>query len=177
MSVINLMLLGFLMEKSMNAYEIKKEVEHRNLTWWIKGSSPSIYRNINALAAKGYIDGETVRDGEMPEKTIYTINELGKSFFYDLMKKYSSAPPQVFLDFTAVISNIGKVDKETGKQLIKELYISFARSKELLLPFENMYGVYQAKAVVQLSSSIYGIICDWLIQFYEEFFHIPFSLE
>lgn len=78
MSIINLMLLGFLMEKPMNAYEIKKEVENRNLTWWIKGSSPSIYRNINNLSAKGYINGKVVRDGEMPEKTVYTI-KIGRA--------------------------------------------------------------------------------------------------
>lgn len=177
MSVMNLMLLGFFMEKPMNAYEVKKEVENRNLTWWIKGSSPSIYRNINALAAKGYIDGEIVRDGEMPEKTIYTINELGKSHFYELMKQFSSAPPPIFLDFTAIISNVGKVDKETGQQLIKELYVSFAHSRDILLSLENKYGFYQAKAVIQLSQRMYDTICAWLQQFYEEFFHIPFSLD
>lgn len=176
MSIMNLMLLGFFMEKPMNAYEVKKQVDYRNLTWWIKSSSPSIYRNINTLAAKGYIDGEIVRDGQLPEKTIYTINECGKAHFYELMKQFSSAPPPIFLDFTAIISNINKVDKETGQQLIRELYLSFASARDILLPLENQYSPYHAKAVIQLSQNMYDTICKWLQQFYVEYFHTPFNM-
>lgn len=174
MSITNLMLLGFLMEKPMNAYEIKKEVENRNLTWWIKGSSPSIYRNINALSAKGYIDGEVVREGEMPEKTIYTINNKGITYFNEMMEQYSCNPPKIYLDFTAVISNIGKIDTEIGKQRIMDLYSYFKNAKEILEKLETKYTPYQAKAVIQLSEKMYDLICEWLEQFYKDYFGAAF---
>jgi Predicted transcriptional regulators len=170
MSVINLMLLGFLMEKPMNAYEIKKEVENRNLTWWIKGSSPSIYRNVNNLSNKGYIDGKVVREGEMPEKTIYTINANGKQYFSELMKKYSNEPPQVYFDFAAVISNIGKVDQETGKLLIDNLCSAFDKNRSILKSVENNYKPIQAKSVVQLAEEMYDLFCVWLKKLEEELY-------
>lgn len=176
MSVINLMLLGFLMEKPMNAYEIKKEVENRNLTWWIKGSSPSIYRNVNSLYAKGYVNGKVIREGEMPEKTIYTINEQGKKYFSELMEKYSLTPPQIYLDFTAVISNINKLDKSEGKQRVKDLYNSFAHTNEILKSIENTFKPYHAKAVIQLSERMYGLFCEWLQEFYQEYFEESFNI-
>ena len=81
MSTVDLMLLGVLTKKPMNAYEMKKEMEIRNIQYWIKISSPSIYKNLVKLYKQGYIDGKTVRDGEMPEKTIYSINEKGREYF------------------------------------------------------------------------------------------------
>lgn len=170
MSVVDLMLLGFLQEKPMNAYEIKKEVEQKNLVRWIKMSSPSIYRNISALADKGYIDGEIVREGEMPEKTIYTINGKGKSYFLHLMEQYSKAPPKIYLDFTAIISNLNHVDSETGQKLLDDLYRTFKETKEILSTIESSYNRYQAKAVTQLNQQMYDLFCTWLKNFKEEYY-------
>lgn len=175
MSIMNLMLLGFLMEKPMNPYEIKKEVENRNLSWWIKGSAPSIYRNVNTLAGKGYIDGKAVREGEMPEKTVYTINDKGRLYFKSLMEQYSAAPPQIYLDFTAVIANISKVDQAEGKQSLKALHASFTCSKGILESIEKQFDPYQAKSVIQLSRKMYDLLCQWLRQFYEEYYGTDFD--
>ena len=170
MSIINLMLLGFLLEKPMNAYEIKKTVENRNLTWWIKGSSPSIYRNVHALATKGYLDGEVVREGEMPEKTIYTINEKGRQYFQELMWQYASTPPPVYLDFTAVLSHIGKVDQTTGEQLINALIAAFTQNLSALESIEGHFAPYQAKAIIQLSQQMNALFCHWLTDFKTELY-------
>ena len=170
MSVVDLMLLGFLQDKPMNAYEIKKEVEKKNLVWWIKMSSPSIYRNISALSDKGYIDGEIVRDGEMPEKTIYTINEKGKKYFLRLMEQYAKTPPKIYLDFTAIISNLNHVDKEAGGEMLDSLYQTFQETKKILSTIENSYERAQAKAVTQLNQQMYDLFCDWLENFKKEYY-------
>lgn len=170
MSVVDLMLLGFLKEKPMNAYEIKKVAESRNITWWIKVSYPSMYRNINKLAENGYIDGEIVKDGEMPEKTIYTINLKGEKYFLQLMDKYSKNPASIYIDFTAVISNLGKVDKETGEQMLDNLYKEFHKTKKIMETIEYTYEKYQAKAVLQLNAQMYDLFCNWLIEFKKNFY-------
>lgn len=175
MSIINLMLLGFLMEKPMNAYEIKKEVESRNVSRWIKGSSPSIYRNVNHLATKGYIDGKVMRNKGMPEKTVYTINERGKNHFNELMARYACTPPQTYLDFTAVIANLNKVDKAMGQQCIKELYASFLQTSRILHKVEDTFTPQQAKAIIQLSDKMHVLFCEWLKEFYEDYYKEPFS--
>lgn len=55
-------------------------------------SSPSIYRNISALADKGYIDGEIVREGEMPEKRFIPLMKKEELFSasYGTVRKNSS---------------------------------------------------------------------------------------
>lgn len=170
MSVVDLMLLGFLKDKPMNAYEIKKTAEQRNLTWWIKVSYPSMYRNINKLAEQGYIDGKVVKEGEMPEKTIYTINEKGEAYFLELMEKYSKHPASIYIDFTAVISNLNKVDNKTGRQMLDDLYQEFFKTKEIMRAIEDTYDKYQAKAVIQLNVQMYDLFCTWLLEFKEKFY-------
>lgn len=170
MSIVDLMLLGFLKEKPMNAYEIKKTAENRNLTWWIKVSYPSMYRNINKLAENDYIDGKVVRDGEMPEKTIYTINKKGEVYFLELMEQYSKRPASIYIDFTAVISNLGKVDKEKGEEMIDDLYKEFFRTKKIMQAISDGYEKYQAKAVLQLNVQMYDLFCNWLEDFKKNFY-------
>jgi DNA-binding PadR family transcriptional regulator len=88
MSTVDLMLLGALMEKPMNAYEMKKTMEFRNIRTWVKLSTPSIYKNLLSLKKKGYLDSKTVKESEMPEKTIYSINEKGRLYFIKLLHHF-----------------------------------------------------------------------------------------
>lgn len=133
-------------------------------------SSPSIYRNISALADKGYIDGEIVREGEMPEKTIYTINEKGNDYFLHLMEQYAKTPPKIYLDFTAIISNLNHVDRESGEKMLDDLYQTFQETKEILSAIESSYDRHQAKAVTQLNQQMYDLFCNWLKSFKEEYY-------
>lgn len=60
----------------------------------------------------------------MPEKTIYMINAKGEAYFLELMEKYSRHPANIYIDFTAVISNLGKVEKKSGnKSSISSIFI------------------------------------------------------
>ena len=70
---IEIMILGALIERPMSAYEMDKTLEERNVRRWIRISSPSVYRNVIRLCDEGYADGVVVKEGEMPEKTVYTI--------------------------------------------------------------------------------------------------------
>lgn len=44
MSTIDLIVLGMLKDKAMGAYDIQKLVEYRNISKWVKISTPSIYK-------------------------------------------------------------------------------------------------------------------------------------
>ena len=68
---IEIMILGALIERPMSAYEMDKTLEERNVRRWIRISSPSVYRNVIRLCDEGYADGVVVKEGEMPEKTVY----------------------------------------------------------------------------------------------------------
>ena len=106
MATIDLIVLGILKKESMSAYDIQKMVEYRNISKWVKISTPSIYKKVIQLEGKGYITSTQVKDGKMPEKAVYTLTDSGNSQFEKLMLDISCKPIHIFLDFNAVIVNL-----------------------------------------------------------------------
>ena len=79
MATIDLIVLGILKKEPMSAYDIQKLVEYRNISKWVKISTPSIYKKAIQLEEKGLIRGEIVKEGKMPEKAIYSLTEAGEA--------------------------------------------------------------------------------------------------
>ena len=77
MATIDLIVLGMLKKEPMSAYDIQKLVEYRNISKWVKISTPSIYKKTIQLEEKGLIRGEVVKEGKMPEKAVYSLTEAG----------------------------------------------------------------------------------------------------
>ena len=73
MATIDLIVLGMLKRDAMSAYDIQKLVEYRNISKWVKISTPSIYKKTIQLEEKGLIRGKIVKEGKMPEKVIYSF--------------------------------------------------------------------------------------------------------
>ena len=72
-SSIDLILLGMVYDQPRSAYDIQKHVEYRNLSHWVKISSPSVYKKLRVLEQKGYLMTKRQREGNMPEKSIYSL--------------------------------------------------------------------------------------------------------
>ena len=106
MATIDLIVLGILKKESMSAYDIQKLVEYRNISRWVKISTPSIYKKVIQLEEKGYIKSSTVKEGKMPEKAVYSLTEAGEAEFEKLMLEIAAGPIHIFLDFNAVIVNL-----------------------------------------------------------------------
>lgn len=115
MATIDLIVLGILKKESMSAYDIQKLVEYRNISKWVKISTPSIYKKVIQLEEKGYINSTQVKEGKMPEKAVYTLTDSGKSQFEKLMIEISLKPIHIFLDFNAVIVNLDSLSRENQK--------------------------------------------------------------
>ncbi|EOS71930.1 hypothetical protein C818_00076 [Lachnospiraceae bacterium MD308] len=115
MATIDLIVLGILKKESMSAYDIQKLVEYRNISKWVKISTPSIYKKVIQLEEKGYITSTQVKEGKMPEKAVYTLTDSGKSQFEKLMIEISLKPIHIFLDFNAVIVNLDSLSRENQK--------------------------------------------------------------
>ena len=48
---------------------------------------PTLYYHLENLAKKGYIDAVSVKDGNRPEKTVYSITKSGREYFSLLCHK------------------------------------------------------------------------------------------
>ena len=68
MATIDLIVLGMLKKESLSAYDIQKLVEYRNISKWVKISTPSIYKKVIQLEEKGLITSRTEKEGKMPPR-------------------------------------------------------------------------------------------------------------
>ena len=121
MATIDLIVLGILKKESLSAYDIQKIVESRNIYKWVKISTPSIYKKVIQLEKKGYMKGDVVKEGNMAEKTVYSLTEAGEKQFEKLMLEIASKPVRIFLDFNAVIVNLDSLPKEKQKSCLTEI--------------------------------------------------------
>ena len=78
MAAIDLIVLGMLKKESLSAYDIQKLVEYRNISKWVKISTPSIYKKVIQLESKGLIQSRPVKEGNMPEKAVYSLTGSGR---------------------------------------------------------------------------------------------------
>lgn len=121
MATIDLIVLGMLKDQPLSAYDIQKKVEYRNISRWVKISTPSIYKKVLQLQEKGYLVGNTVKEGKMPEKEVYSLTEAGKQEFEHLMFEIAAQPIRIFLDFNAVIVNMDKLTPESKARCLSEI--------------------------------------------------------
>lgn len=105
----------------MGAYDIQKLVEYRNISKWVKISTPSIYKKAIQLEEKGFIKGAIVKEGKMPEKAVYSLTESGEKEFERLMSEIAAKPINIFLDFNAVIVNLDSLPPEKQKVCIADI--------------------------------------------------------
>lgn len=121
MATIDLIVLGILKKESLSAYDIQKLVEYRNISKWVKISTPSIYKKVIQLEEKGMIKSNIVKEGKMPEKAIYSLTETGAKEFEKLMNDISLQPIRFFLDFNAVIVNLSSLPPEGQKACLENI--------------------------------------------------------
>ena len=138
METIDLIVLGILKKESMSAYDIQKLVEYRNISKWVKISTPSIYKKVIQLEEKGYITSTQVKDGKMPEKAVYTLTDSGKSQFEKLMIEISLKPIHIFLDFNAVIVNLDSLSRENQRACLANIEDNIKTLKSYLEENENL---------------------------------------
>lgn len=129
MSTIDLIILGSLYQCPKSAYDLQKQIEARNLSRWIKIGSFTVYKKVVQYENKGYVISETIKNGNMPEKTMYTITPKGEKIFKELMAKFSLAETRVFLDFNAVIVNLALINENFANEYISNIKKSIQNTK------------------------------------------------
>ena len=166
MATIDLIVLGMLKKEPMSAYDIQKLVEYRNISKWVKISTPSIYKKTSQLEEKGLIRGEVVKEGKMPEKAVYSLTEAGESEFQRLMFEISSKPINIFLDFNAVIVNLDSLPYEKQRACVAEIQENIntlkAYLEENIKEFRQRVWPYCVSSIYWQKQSRHGSIL-WIL--------------
>lgn len=165
-SSINLIILGYLKNKEKSAYEMVKEFEKWNMNKWLKISNPSIYKNIIKLCDNGYLNSRVVKEGEMPEKTLYSMNEKGNLYFNELMEEGSKWIGNIYLDFNAFLVNIENVPKEKRKEYLTNFKQKVEERKVFVESVYNAIKENKEKSgseilILDLYNEFYNILQKW----------------
>ena len=111
MATIDLIVLGMLKKQPLSAYDIQKLVEYRNISKWVRISTPSIYKKVIQLEEKGLLQSVPMRENNMPEKAVYSLTASGEQEFERLMGELSAQPIRMFLDFEMQKSCVASIEK------------------------------------------------------------------
>lgn len=174
MATIDLIVLGMLKKEAMGAYDIQKLVEYRNISKWVKISTPSIYKKAIQLEEKGFIKGDIVREGKMPEKVVYSLTDAGEKEFERLMLAIAAEPIHIFLDFNAVIVNLEYLPLDVQKSCIAniERNIKILKSylEENIHEKENIEEIPETgMAVLRQQFVLVEAIEKWICSFKDNF--------
>lgn len=163
MSTIDLIILGSLYQSPKSAYELQKQVEARNLSRWVKIGSFTVYKKVVQYEKKGYVTSKIVKNGNMPDKTIYTITPSGEKTFKELMKKFSMAETRVFLDFNAVIVNLALLDDNESKECLTNIRESIHNTKMQIseeLPVHENIPLY-GRTIMEQQALLLEVLEQW----------------
>ncbi len=174
MATIDLIVLGILKKEPLSAYDIQKLVEYRNISKWVKISTPSIYKKVIQLEEKGYIQGVTVKEGNMPEKVVYSLTDFGEKEFEKLALEISAMPVRFFLDFNAVIVNLLSLSPENREQCVKNIKEGVKTLKgyleENISSKKNIPDIPETgMAVLQQQYILAEMVENWIVSLETEF--------
>ena len=171
MAAIDLIVLGMIKKKPQSAYELQKNIEYRNISRWVKISTPSIYKKVIKLEEKGYLISETQKNGKMPEKTIYSLTKSGEEKFLSLMEENADKVVNIFLDFNAVIMNMDLVSDDLKDILLDKIELRLDDLKNILeLNRQEKQNIpIIGKNILQQQYDIAIILREWIEKFKKEY--------
>ena len=112
-------------------------------------------------------------EGNMPEKTVYSITQKGMDHFYKLMGDIASTLDNFYFNFNAVIANIDKVDKEAGLRYLETIRTKIYESKGQInanYEFRKDHLPYYGVAIIELYHEIFNtVLVEWIDKFIDRY--------
>lgn len=159
------------MDESMSAYDLDKLIERDKIKEMVKISTPAVYKNLLKLNENGYLAAQTIKEGEMPEKTIYRITDSGRQYFLELMYKYAGEKVKVNFDLNALIINLDKVDKDKALRMLENIRNGFYFQQKSLAEqyLASQLMPLASRAVVRQSQLVNQALVNWIEELILEF--------
>lgn len=80
------MIMGLINISPLNAYEIIKQLQWMNVKHWYNIADSTVYATIKTVEKRGYVAGTIEKEGNMPDKTIYTLTDRGRAELMDTLR-------------------------------------------------------------------------------------------
>lgn len=118
MGVLKYAILGLLNQKSMTGYDITKEFEEALCEFWSAKHS-QIYPELKSLNEQGMVEYKIEISGNVLEKKLYSITELGKKDFMKWLELKIDIPPTFKDEFRLQLFFSDFLSDKNREELIK----------------------------------------------------------
>jgi PadR family transcriptional regulator, regulatory protein AphA len=160
---IKYVILGFLSEKSLTGYDLKKMITDSPVSYW-SGNNNQIYTTLVTLHKENLVTREIHQQELLPAKKIYTITKLG----LEELNKWILSEPELPQYRNSFLLQLTWTEKIKMKQLIEliDKYENEINIKILMCKEENKRRNWSSKNLSR-SSFILKKIIDKNISFFE----------
>ena len=172
MSSIDLIVLGILLNQPQNAYELVRYVKSRRIDRVLKISEPAIFKSCRRLAKSEFIDGETVREPNVPDKVVYRINEKGRARLNELLMHFAAKVSPYYFDFNTVIWGVECVPPSEGLALLKTLHSQLLVIKAGIIEHEQAVAQqlpFGARQIVKQYRMTISTLVEWMDEVVHEY--------
>jgi DNA-binding PadR family transcriptional regulator len=120
-NLLALAVLSYLTQRPMHPYELSRTLRTHGDARSIKFNHGSLYMVIQQLAKAGFVaEVETTREGQRPERTVYSITEAGRSELRDWLRELVAQPQHEYPHFVAALSLIAALPPNEAVELLHE---------------------------------------------------------
>lgn len=124
MSMVELLVLGLIAEEPRHGYDILREFRGRGFSRWSRISEISVYKALDRLESRGFIEPMEVRSGKIPERRTFSLTDRGRERLADLVFGMLSSEEPIYHDFFLPLEFIGALPVEEAS-LALEKRLSF----------------------------------------------------
>ena len=172
MSVIDLVILGFLLQEPRNAYALAQMVEQRQLERLLKISRAVVYKSCKRLSSANLLKGKIVRESEAPEKILYSVNTKGKKHFYDLMQHFSSRINPFHFESNSFIWNLYHCEYDQGLAMLENLKLELTTLLDWIYVHEKedvATATFCVRMVVKQYRMVLVAMVSWVNETIDEY--------
>jgi len=113
-----ILFLGLLMEHPKHGYDIKRQIEDE-LVPFIGLEIKSIYYPLKKIEEAGLIRKETGREGNWPQKVVYSITPKGRKKFEQLITQSFLSVERPYFQMDLSLYFLQYIDKNVAKKRLK----------------------------------------------------------
>jgi DNA-binding PadR family transcriptional regulator len=115
-----LAVLSYLSQQPMHPYELGRTLRDHGDDRSIKFNHGSLYMVVGQLARAGFVaEQETGRQGQRPERTVYTLTDAGRDELRDWLRELVQQPQHEYPAFVAALSLIAALPPSQVLDLLR----------------------------------------------------------
>lgn len=123
-------ILSFIQEHSTNAYELIKMLSKFRVKDWYEIADSTVYATLKTLEKKQYIVGEIQKDGNMPDKTVYSLTTAGEVALKATIKKFIVHFDYDLVPFMIACFFVKVIGKEEALRCLEERHAFLLKNSD-----------------------------------------------